>query len=212
MRKVVLITSLILTGYFTHACDCLKFSQEQEWSNSELVFIGKITESYEDYFKVQALEIFKNSTFTEEVIFQVEINSCSINPSKGELWLIYGELENENLEVSTCGYSKSLSFFSSKGSSKVLPPPPLNYTNEQYEIVKSLYESRIADQLFFTVNGLRIQKLEDLMRMQELESKTKKEDDAKSDVHAIIYVLALLVLLSLVLNLFVLRKLNKFSK
>ena len=212
MKKVFLFFLLFLHSYFGNACHCEEFTQEKEWEDSELVFIGKITESYDDYFKIEVIEIFKNSLLNEEVVFQVQINSCSINPSKGELWLIYGQLESNNLDVSSCGYSKSMSFFSKKGSSMILPPRPLYYTDKEAEIVKSLYESRVADQLFFTVNGLRIQKVEELIRKLELDIKTKNEDNSKSDVKIIIYLLALLVLASLVLNLFVLRKLNKLSK
>lgn len=210
MGKIVLATFLFLYSYSTCACNCKEFTQDQEWRNSELVFIGRITEKNKDNFEVQVIEIFKNSTFTEQVVFRVEESTCSIIPSKGELWLIYGHLRKGILSVSSCGYSNSLSFNSKKGSSKILPPRPLNYTKEEHEIVMSLYDSRIADQLFFTVNGLRIQKLEELIRIQNLEAKIKY-DSLRYD-RVIIYVLVLLVLISLAMNFFVLRRLSKISR
>ncbi|MFH6986037.1 hypothetical protein [Marinoscillum luteum] len=208
MIKSTLIIFFINIGQILMACDCAEFTQEYEQNNSDMIFLGKIIESNSEYYTIEVLEVFKNHLSSRDSIFKIGINSCSISTTNEEVWLVYGQFENGNLEVSSCGYSKSLTFFNQSASSKILPPRPLNYTREEEEIVMSIHNSKVASQLYFTINGLRLSKLEKMI-------KNSSEEDVQKDVedNSGFYISALvLAALNLIILIFLASRLSTVER
>lgn len=206
INRFILII-LIFNGPLLIACDCKQFTQNYEESISDLIFIGKITEVNQDYYRVEVLELFKESLSNKDAVFKVKFDDCSINPMHDEIWLMFGQFEGGNLKVSSCGYSKNLSFFNQNVSSKILPPKPLKYTPEEEEIINSLHNSKVADQLYFTLSDLRMKKIEELIKDS---TSNNLQTESQTNNNLEIYIFALVGFNS-ILVIFILLKLRRIS-
>lgn len=109
----------------------LRKAQKDDFAGSELVFIGKVvsidTIAWE--FEIEPLEIFKgNLTKTN---LKSRLNVCSsFARNAGDLWLVYGTLEDQNLYISECGRSRSFDYpFTFRTGKITLPPPPMPNNN-----------------------------------------------------------------------------------
>lgn len=200
MIKSLLFIFFIYSGQILMACDCIEFTREYEEDNSNVIFLGKIIEINSEYYKIELLESFKNRMSSRDSVYRIEINSCSISTTVDEIWLIYGQVKDGKLDVNPCGYSKSLTFFNQGKSSKIVPPPPLDYTREEEEIVVSMHHSKVANQLYFTINSLRMKKLEEMIKKngkKDMQNDVLIEDGFGKSYHLVLAVLNLILLIFL---------------
>lgn len=116
MNKKVYIFLLFLFLKFSNAiaCECvavadLKSKQLKDYTNSKLVFVGKVT-AIEDFgnYQFKILELFKGDI--KESFVSGEIKTlCSIRPKKlKEVWLVYANIDESGLiEMIRCDLSRS---------------------------------------------------------------------------------------------------------
>ncbi|MFC5282628.1 hypothetical protein [Pedobacter alpinus] len=104
--KVLYIIIFSLTCYNEcFGCDCKDISLEQDTKTSTHIFVGEILNVTEGYFEIKLIENFKG---TPNKTYKASINSCTISPKKGEVWLLYGtENQDRSLDITYCGWSRN---------------------------------------------------------------------------------------------------------
>lgn len=116
----------------------LSEQRQQEYENSGLVFIGRITElsQLEGTFKVITEEIFKGGLVENQKIIG-KIGFEEPAPEKPGVWLIYGELVEGELIINACGLSRDLKrpFDNHYFNNPMLPPHPNEQISPQ-ELIK----------------------------------------------------------------------------
>ncbi|BFM43869.1 hypothetical protein CFS9_25100 [Flavobacterium sp. CFS9] len=122
MIKQLLTLLLLIVSIDSYCCDCKTISKEEEYINSDLIFLGKIITVNDKFFEIKTLEVYKGKTIKK---IKSYISDCGIHPHKGEIWLLYSKKNDKNaFFISTCGNSRSFSkpFILNDAN---LPPPPL---------------------------------------------------------------------------------------
>jgi len=144
MKKHLAII-LILISFKSFACSCaikkLSDWQKFELENSECIFIGEVLniDAENNTFEIKVIESF-NGDEKGKVYNGIYDSMCGpIIDEKGE-WLIYANYNSESqIEVNTCGITRSLKNPDKNISATILPPP--SYPNEK----KSITEKKIAE-------------------------------------------------------------------
>lgn len=123
MMKQLLILGLFFFSVNLYCCDCKTIPKKKEYVNSNFIFLGKIISINDKYFDIEVLEVFKGKTIKTVRSY---ISDCSIYPNKGERWLLYSNINKENVcFISVCGNSRSFrNPFILKDVN--LPSPPSN--------------------------------------------------------------------------------------
>ncbi len=142
MKLLLNLLFATLTAY-SFACDCKTISKEKDYQLSDRIFLGQITDVYEDYFEVRIIESFKGDESESIRIFLGDY--CSVLPKRSELWLMYSKKEKDGkFYVSHCGWSRSFSHPFSINSENLPAPPPAgeipDYALSISETNKALYE------------------------------------------------------------------------
>lgn len=112
--QLTLIILTLFIGIKSIACTCgipisIEATQIGEFEDSECVFIGEVLEvnSEENSFKIKVIESFKGSDVETVYVGTYDEQCGPIIYEKGK-WLIYGDLNNENIiEVNECGLTRS---------------------------------------------------------------------------------------------------------
>ncbi len=134
MKKLILILIFFSFGIESFACECHKIlwakwnknDVKKTIKSADVIFIGKLVSSTEDYYQFKVFETFKGTIKNGEIIEGYYPTSCSGRPYhklKG-FWVFYGYYEKMDdekiLNYSSCGPTRSLNY-------------PIKFTKKQNE-------------------------------------------------------------------------------
>ncbi|WP_438423875.1 hypothetical protein [Aquimarina macrocephali] len=149
LNNLILILTLVSTKAI--ACNCaipksLKAIQDHEFENSECIFIGEIIkiDSENNSFEIKVIESFNGDEIGKTYSGIYDKYCGPIIDEKGK-WLIYGNLNSENLiKINTCGLTRSLKN-PENNISATIPPEPLapNETGSKAKFAKQRVEWKI---------------------------------------------------------------------
>ena len=129
--------NLVLTMFFISIkgysfCFCpplpLKKLQQYELKESELIFVGEITDFNKktQSYKVKIEELFRGELKKGDIIIGENLRYCTPHITRNGKWIIYGKIINGVLKMNECGISRSFKN-PQESISSILPPlPPEN--------------------------------------------------------------------------------------
>jgi hypothetical protein len=132
MKKGFIFTCVVLLFSWNvdlKACQCMDYYsldslRSISFEDSDIVFLGElVANDTTDYsYEFLIYELFKGDFKTTRVKGKY-FSSCSMYPSDGKMWLIYGRFEQDSLiDINQCLASRS--FDDPMGYLYVPPPPP----------------------------------------------------------------------------------------
>lgn len=108
------------------ACDCPPIKKknivENGIKNYDLVFYGEVIKSdtINETYSFKVIDFFKGKVNGKYIEGKTNSN-CSILPKKGDLWIVYTEINNDSyIDLSICSPSQSFEY----GLGFAIPPPP----------------------------------------------------------------------------------------
>ncbi|TXD78696.1 hypothetical protein [Algoriphagus ratkowskyi] len=140
----------------------LKEAQNISFEESELIFVGRVTEIRNDgSYVLENIELFKGELKDSTIVNGILDNYCSNSPRKlYETWLVYTSYDVEGkISISNCGLSRSFQFPYYYGSHLLPPPPPFGLNDPldilELEYLTIEYKKRALEELKIEIQFLR---------------------------------------------------------
>ncbi|MEP1032209.1 hypothetical protein [Ekhidna sp.] len=206
LKKVLLTGTLFSLTLFistrTYGGDCIPLSKYERYESHNFIAIVDIKNVGENYFEMSIIETLKGVLKSNPS--RGLINEYSIKPKQGETWLLYGQLEDDNLNVDICSGSKNF-HYPIAFDLEVKEPPKFNLSDETVVILEEIKKANLKNELYFEIENIR-----EWNRKKELQSSQQDgTDKIGEDYTTLEIILTVLVALSFILNFIVLIKVKR---
>ncbi|QOI98044.1 MAG: hypothetical protein HRU69_11360 [Flammeovirgaceae bacterium] len=202
MKKVIFMSLLTLTFVESLACACTTISKYDDYTTSDFVFIGTVTDVNNVFFEIRAHEFFKGQSSDTLV---ANIDDCSIVPEKGEIWLFYAVKTDDNrIYVSQCGSSRSFRRPFSFNMNNFPKPPPPNVDEGLLKVMNELNKDRALAELHHDISSLRVKKIQ-----TDLQNANEDLLEVKGQVRLLIVGLCFCIVLTGILGVIIYRKVRR---
>ncbi|WP_436515665.1 hypothetical protein [Ekhidna sp. To15] len=148
LTRILILTLLTFIQLNLYACHCgfienLQQTQQEDFENSELVFVAEVIKVYESQeyskegwfnnvvYELKVTESFKGTT-VGKIVKGNALTSCDIYPKENETWLVYANMGMKGMiSISGCGLSRSVYEPQRIMYPKYTPePPPKDYEQD----------------------------------------------------------------------------------
>lgn len=198
MRSLLILFIVLSSVIRAYSSDCKTFNKYELYNNSDVIFMGKIEEVQSSVFSVRIYEVFKGILKIDSII-TMPLDGESILPEKNELWLLFGEEDNEGvIYISVCSGSKKFSWPYSEGFNVInyFEPPPQGVVNkESLILIQKMWQDRALNELYFDILNLRQLKLLQRLESQKLTNSEAIENQDLSKIIILNYILIGLVII-----------------
>ncbi len=191
MKKFIFTSILTYILIGVYACDCKTITKSEEYYNSELIFLGNITQKYDSYYIIRPIEVFKGENTIVDSTFSAPIGDCLIDPELGETWLIYASYTEDGIIVSSCGHSRSFNKPFSYGDNDIPPPTSHKMPKETQILIDNIYLNKELIKLQFDIQDLRSNKQQEDLELFRI----KVNNQLQLIKWLLIVIIALLIIL-----------------
>jgi hypothetical protein len=149
MKFIIIAALLVFHFGWVFACDCktrnLQENQELGHKNSALIFIGDVhsIDKEAGTYSFKVVEVLKGKTTSKIVIGRTR-RSCSGYPSQGR-WIVYADFhDDQGIDFSSCGPSRSFHAPERVNAREYVVLPPKQLPESEFSVdAQLLFEKRI---------------------------------------------------------------------